>query len=102
MNNETILQTLYKEILQIVSETPGIKKENLYDQLTASKGTKVKRLNEIIRMGLVTETKCGRYNIKILELTDAGRNVLEGIRIIDSAFAGEDGTNYGTPAIKGN
>lgn len=52
-------------------------------------------------MGLIEESKRGRHNVKIITLTDKGKEVLDGMRKIMAIMNGEvvpDERNHGTPS----
>ena len=84
MDNRIILQSHIEDILKIVAENPGCNRETVYTQLEGSKGTKVKRVNQLIDEEHIKEIRLyGAHNIKTLEITDTGKRILEGIRIIN-------------------
>ena len=94
-----IFASHYTEILKIIEENEEIDREETYKKLNGSKTTKVERVNDLIEIGYIHETKKGRHNRKTLSLTDKGKNCLESIKkIID----GEETTNYGTPETTWN
>lgn len=90
----------YAEILSLLETRGPCKKEDIYEKLEGSKKTKVNHVNELIELGLLSETMMGQYNKKIITLTDKGRDVLNEMRKIMAIMNGEivpnDG-NHGTP-----
>lgn len=94
----------YAEVLSIVSKLEPCKKEDIYEKLEGSKKTKVNHLNELIEMGLLTETPMGQYNKKIILITEKGKAVLNEMKRIEAIMNGEvvpDERNHGTPSAAG-
>lgn len=74
-SDDSMFKQHYIEILSIVAEKSCLKEE-IYQKLSGSKQTKVKHVNELIEMGLITETKLSLYNRKVIEITDKGLSIL--------------------------
>lgn len=91
----------YAEVLSLVENIGPCKKEDIYEKLEGSKKTKVNHVNELIELGLLSETMTGQYNKKIIVLTDKGKEVLDGMRRIIAIMNGEvvpEERNHGTPS----
>lgn len=66
----------YYEILMFVSKNGPCNKNDVYLALDGSKTTRIKHVNELLEMGLISETKLGLYNRKVIEITDKGLSIL--------------------------
>ena len=64
----TLFKQHYAEVLSLVEMIGPCKKEDIYERLEGSKKTKVNHVNELIDLGLLSETMTGQYNKKILGL----------------------------------
>ena len=72
-----------------------------YDHLGGNNKTRTGIVNELIQMGLIEESRRGRHNVKIITLTDKGKEVLDGMRKIMAIMNGEivpNEGNHGTPS----
>ena len=90
----------YAEVLSIVESKQPCKKEDIYESLDGSKKTKVNHVNELIELGLLSETMMGQYNKKIIVLTEKGKEILKQIRNINAIMNDEvlpDERNHGAP-----
>lgn len=88
----------YAEILSLAEKIGPCKKEDIYERLDGSKKTKVNHVNELIEMGLLSETMMGQYNKKIIVLTEKGRMILKEIKKMNAIMSGEtvpDERNHG-------
>ena len=96
----TLFKQHYAEVLSLVEMMGPCKKEDIYEKLEGSKKTKVNHVNELIDLGLLSETMTGQYNKKIISLTEKGREILNEMRKIMAIMNGEtvpNETNHGTP-----
>ena len=64
------------EILSFIEEKQPCQKSTIYDHLGGNNKTRTGIVNELIQMGLIEESKRGRHNVKIITLTDKGKEVL--------------------------
>lgn len=97
----TLFKQHYAEVLSLVEMIGPCKKEDIYERLEGSKKTKVNHVNELIDLGLLSETMTGQYNKKIISITIKGREVLKEMRRIMAIMNGEvvpDERNHGTPS----
>ena len=89
------------EILSFIEEKQPCQKSTIYDHLGGNNKTRTGIVNELIQMGLIEESKRGRHNVKIITLTDKGKEVLDGMHKIMAIMNGEvvpDERNHGTPS----
>ena len=89
----------YAEVLSLVEKIGPCKKEDIYEKLEGSKKTKVNHVNELIELGLLSETMTGQYNKKIIVLTDKGKEILNQMMKINAIMNDEtvpDERNHGT------
>lgn len=94
----TLFKQHYAEVLSLVEMMGPCKKEDIYEKLEGSKKTKVNHVNELIDLGLLSETMTGQYNKKIISLTEKGREILNEMRKIMAIMNGEtvpDERNHG-------
>lgn len=97
----TLFKQHYVEVLSLVEMIGPCKKEDIYERLEGSKKTKVNHVNELIDLGLLSETMTGQYNKKIISITVKGREVLKEMRRIMAIMNGEivpNEGNHGTPS----
>lgn len=87
------------EILSFIETNQPCQKSTIYEHLGGNNKTRTEIVNELIQIGLIEESKKGRHNIKIITLTDKGKNILEEMRKINAIINGEDildsKTNHG-------
>ena len=97
----TLFKQHYAEVLSLVEMIGPCKKEDIYERLEGSKKTKVNHVNELIDLGLLSETMTGQYNKKIISITIKGREVLKEMQRIMAIMNGEivpNEGNHGTPS----
>ena len=100
-DSTTLFKQHYTEVLSLVEMIGPCKKEDIYERLEGSKKTKVNHVNELIDLGLLSETMTGQYNKKIISITIKGREVLKEMRRIMAIMNGEivpNEGNHGTPS----
>ena len=85
----TLFKQHYSEILSLVEKIGPCKKEDIYEKLEGSKKTKVNHVNELIELGLLSETMTGQYNKKIISLTEKGHEILKEMQRIMAIMNGE-------------
>lgn len=89
------------EILSYIEEKQPCQKSTIYDHLGGNNKTRTGIVNELILMGLIEESKRGRHNVKIITLTDKGKEILDEMRKIMAIMNGEvvpNEGNHGTPS----
>lgn len=89
------------EILSYIEERQPCQKSTIYDHLGGNNKTRTGIVNELILMGLIEESKRGRHNVKIITLTDKGKEILDEMRKIMAIMNGEivpNEGNHGTPS----
>ena len=87
------------EILSYIEEKQPCQKSTIYDHLGGNNKTRTEIVNELIQMGLIEESRKGRHNVKIITLTDKGKQILDEMRKIKAIMNDEtvpDERNHGT------
>lgn len=84
-----LFKQYYYEILSFIEKNQPCNKNAIYESLDGSSTTRIKRVNEMVKAGLIEERKMGRYNLKQITLTEKGQGVLNEMNKILAIMNGE-------------